>query len=142
MKIRGFKLEDLQEVIEISKNAYGWKRGKDTKEHAKSVVNYTLDKYISGPKGLFIAEEDNKIIGNCFGHADEKDKRLGWLYYIAIDPEIQGKGVGGELLSSLTNYFKSKGIEKIRLGTNQPKAVSFYEKHGFKIYYWWFEKEI
>lgn len=142
MRIRRFRLEDLQAVIELSKKSYEWKREKEIKEHAKNFVNYTLEKYISGPEGLFILEKNGKIIGNCFGHIDEKDKRLGWLWYIAVAPNTQRKGVGEQLLYELTSYFKSKGIKKIRLGTDKPKAVPFYEKHSFKIYYWWFEKEI
>ena len=142
MKIRKFRLEDLSEVIELSKKAYEWKKQKEIKEHAKGFANYTLEKYISEPGGLFVAEENGKIIGNCFGHIDEKDKKLGWLWYIAIDPDIQEKGIGGELLGRLNSYFKTKGIKKIKLGTDKPKAVPFYEKHEFKIIHWLFEKEI
>ena len=142
MKIRKFGLDDLGAVIELSKRAYEWKSKKDIKEHAKGFANYTLEKYLSEPEGLFIAEENGKIIGNCFGHIDEKDKKLGWLWYIAVAIDAQGKAIGGKLLAKLTDYFKAKGIKKIRLGTDKPKAVPFYKKKGFKIYYWQLEKEV
>ena len=142
MIIRKFKLEDLQSVIELSKKAYEWKDGKEIKEHAKNFTNYTLEKYLSEPEGLFVAEENRKIIGNCFGHIDEKDKELGWLWYIAIDPNSQGRGIGSKLLNNLLQYFKRKGIKKVKLGTDRPKAVPFYQKHGFRVVYWQLEKEI
>ena len=70
MKIREFDLDDLQEVITLSKAAYDWK-GEEVRERARDFVNYTLEKYTSEAEGLFVAEEKGKIIGNCFGHIDD-----------------------------------------------------------------------
>ena len=141
LKIRKFDLDDLQEVIQLSKMAYEWKE-EGVRESAKVFGSYTLEKYRSEPEGLFVAEENGKIVGNCFGHIDEKDKTIGWLWYIAINPKRQGQGVGSKLLAKLTEYFKSRGVKKIMLGTEKPQAVAFYEKQGFKPIYWKFEKEI
>ena len=141
MKIREFDLDDLQEVITLSKAAYGWKE-EEIRERARDFANYTLEKYTSEAEGLFVAEEKGKIVGNCFGHIDEKDKSIGWLWYIAISPEKQGRGIGTQLLAKLAEYFKSQGIKKIMVGTDKPGSVSFYENQGFKPIYWKFVKEI
>ncbi|MFH0795539.1 MAG: GNAT family N-acetyltransferase [Candidatus Omnitrophota bacterium] len=142
MEIRKFELGDLQKVIELSIKAYEKKGEREIKEFAKGFTDYTLGKYLSEPEGLFVAEENDEIIGNCFGHIDEKDKKLGWLWYIAIASHTQGKGIGSKLLNSLLLYFKRKRVRKVKLGTDKVKSVPFYQKHGFRITRWVFEREI
>ena len=141
MRIRKFTLNDLQKSLEIFLKANEFS-GEEVKKGAKRFTDYTLDKYLSQPEGLLVAEEDGKVSGICFGHIEPEDKETGWLYYTAIDPVVQGKGIGSKLLEKLTEYFRSQGIKKIKTGTNRPKAVGFYEKHGFTPIHWTFSKEI
>lgn len=141
VKIRKFTLNDLQECLEILLKAVEFS-GEEAKKLAKRSTDYTMEKYLSQPDSLLVAEEDGKILGICFGHIEPENKKTGYLWYIAIDPIFQGRDIGSKLLENLTDYFRSQGVEKIEVGTAKPKAVSFYKKHGFTPIFWRFSKEI
>ncbi|RTL60088.1 MAG: N-acetyltransferase [Sphingobacteriales bacterium] len=58
---------------------------------------------------------------------------LYYLWFIGVDPEQQGKGIGSELLNKIIE----EGISQKRticLETSTLKNIPWYEKHGFKIY--------
>lgn len=49
-------------------------------------------------------------------------------------PDAQGKGVGRKLIEKAVEIAQEKGIENVILNVNRfNKAVSFYQKLGFKI---------
>lgn len=57
-------------------------------------------------------------------------------FYIFVDPESQGKGIGSEASALLCKYgFESLGLNKIYLHTNESNigARKTYEKIGFKL---------
>ncbi len=56
------------------------------------------------------------------------------LERIYVISDQQGKGVGKQLLDGIFSIAKKKGIRYVWLGVWQenPKAVAFYERHGFK----------
>ena len=51
---------------------------------------------------------------------------------IAVDPNHQGRGIGGALLSYLTNMSDAEGVLTC-LSTTDPKTLPFYQKNGFEI---------
>lgn len=53
----------------------------------------------------------------------------GELNFLAVDPELNGKGIGGKLLEEL--IFREKG-KLIYLFTNTGCTYQFYDKKGFK----------
>lgn len=53
------------------------------------------------------------------------------LWYIGVDPNHTGKGIGSELLGDVIAYYKNKGMP-IYLETSTVKNFSFYKKNGFK----------
>jgi hypothetical protein len=56
-----------------------------------------------------------------------------YLWFIGVKPEDQLKGIGGKLLSELIN--ESNFMKRpIYLETSMIENLSFYKKHGFKIY--------
>jgi GNAT superfamily N-acetyltransferase len=76
--------------------------------------------------GVMVAESAGKIIG--FGGIDVKAaEQLKWLYLL---PELQGSGVGSEMLQRLEQIGWDAGLSAIRLHS-APGAVEFYQKHGY-----------
>jgi ribosomal protein S18 acetylase RimI-like enzyme len=56
-----------------------------------------------------------------------------WYFQnIAVEPEEQGKGYGGLLISSLLKTIESEGLP-VYVETNTEKAMSIYQKYGFEI---------
>lgn len=57
----------------------------------------------------------------------------GWVYYLAVDPEYQGHGLGRELMEEAGLWLASRGAPKIELmvrGGNE-RAEKCYEALGF-----------
>ena len=57
-----------------------------------------------------------------------------YLDSLAVAPDAQGHGIGGQLLDFLPNYLQQKGETKISLNVDfgNPKAKQLYVHHGFK----------
>jgi ribosomal protein S18 acetylase RimI-like enzyme len=65
-----------------------------------------------------------------------KDHRVAELSSIAVLPDIQGKGIGRELVKSFVNEVTRLGCRAIYLTTdthNNDAVNAFYERIGFKI---------
>ena len=62
-----------------------------------------------------------------------EDGHRGWVYYVAIAPEQQGKGLGRAIMQAAEGWLKARGIWKMQLlvrGDNA-QARGFYENLGF-----------
>lgn len=81
---------------------------------------------------VFIAEEDNKIVGVAKGMiiGESGLARLGW---IGIHPTRQNLGIGKALLEKVIEHCRAKGCHKITLFTLPVliPAVNLYLKCGF-----------
>ncbi|WP_193370479.1 GNAT family acetyltransferase [Pelagibius marinus] len=79
---------------------------------------------------IFVAERDGKIVGTvCCGH----DGHRGWLYYVAIDPALQGAGLGRRMVRHAENWLAERGILKVQLivrDGNRP-VIGFYTAIGY-----------
>ena len=54
-----------------------------------------------------------------------------FLEMLAINPHLQGQGIGSLLLSHLIEMADGEGV-MVYLSTTQPRTVRLYERHGFK----------
>lgn len=81
---------------------------------------------------VFIAEEDNKIVGVAKGMiiGESGLARLGW---IGVHPTRQNLGIGKALLEKVIEHCRTKGCHKITLHTLPVliPAVNLYLKCGF-----------
>jgi ribosomal protein S18 acetylase RimI-like enzyme len=56
-----------------------------------------------------------------------------WYFQnIAVNPEEQGKGYGGLLISTMLKAIEGDGLD-VFVETNTKKAMSIYQKYGFEI---------
>lgn len=90
---------------------------------------------------------DAKLVFNCIGISnigkamdrDSKIKKLQpkermyYLWFIGVDPEFQGSGVGSTLMKSVIED-SEKQKRPIFLETSTLKNIPWYEKFGFEIY--------
>ncbi len=91
------------------------------------------DNYIIQPGGhIFIALYQSKAVGACaMVKVDESTYELAKM---AVDPSVQGKGIGWLLAQAVINKAKSLNAEKLFLESNTKlePAISLYYKLGFK----------
>jgi len=79
---------------------------------------------------FFLAEINKKIIATAMGGYDG---HRGYIYYLAVLPEFQKKGVGSKILSVVKKKLLKIGCPKINLfviNTNI-QVKSFYKKNRY-----------
>jgi len=84
-----------------------------------------------GPNStILIGRDHDDIVATAMvGHEGHR----GWVYYVAVDPQRQGKGYGRVIMNAAEDWLRATGIEKLQLlvrpGNGQVKA--FYESLGY-----------
>jgi ribosomal protein S18 acetylase RimI-like enzyme len=62
------------------------------------------------------------------------DGHRGWLYYVAVHPEMQGQGLGQEIIGAATRWLAERGVPKVQLmvRTENAGVIEFYERLGYE----------
>lgn len=82
-------------------------------------------------------EEDGKEVGVVFLYVlynSVHTEPFGFLEYVIVDKEYQGKGVGTKLVQAVIDEAKERGCYKLIANSRHGKDVihKWYEKFGFK----------
>jgi ribosomal protein S18 acetylase RimI-like enzyme len=77
----------------------------------------------------FTAFMDGNLVGSVMaGH----DSRRGYIYHLAVDESLHGKGTGTDLMNAAEKALRNVGIEKAHLFIyTDNSAIRFYEKTGW-----------
>ncbi|CAN5883419.1 GNAT family acetyltransferase [soil metagenome] len=84
------------------------------------------------PELFLVGAEDEKIVGTVMvGYEGHR----GWINYLAVSPEQQGRGLGRELMEEAETRLRALGCPKINLQvrTGNPKVRAFYEAIGYTL---------
>jgi ribosomal protein S18 acetylase RimI-like enzyme len=84
--------------------------------------------------GVFVAEDsDGRAIGYITTRLNPVS-RIGWIANLAVDPAVQGKGVGRALLRHAVDFFRAAGMQVAKIETleQNPVGQSLYPSLGFK----------
>ena len=79
---------------------------------------------------LFVAELGGAVIGSVMaGH----DGHRGWVYYLAVDPEVQRNGLGRRLMHRAEKWLEAAGAPKVQLmvRTDNAPVRAFYDALGY-----------
>lgn len=150
MTIREFKNDDIerikdllvelqQYVIEIDK----YNLNIISTEYRDKYFNYVLEDCVSQQGKIFVAEDDNKIIGMIAGYIqtyDERDKldyscpKKGIVAELIVGKNLRSKGTGKILLNKMEEYFKSISCEysQIDVFAYNNIAKNFYHKNNYE----------
>ena len=90
----------------------------------------------------FLAIEDGKAIGLIMGtipdydefdYLDYKCPKRGIVTELVVSKKIRSKGIGGQLLSKIEEYFKSQKCEYVLIDVfaYNNGAINFYNKNGY-----------
>lgn len=62
------------------------------------------------------------------------DGHRGWLYYVAVDPEQQSRGIGRKIVQQASDWLRDHGAVKVQLmvRSENAKVVDFYTAQGFE----------
>ncbi|MCA6120849.1 GNAT family acetyltransferase [Bradyrhizobium sp. WSM 1704] len=85
-----------------------------------------------GPaSAVLVGRDDGKIVATAMvGH----DGHRGWVYYVAVDPGRQGKGLGRIIMSAAEDWLRAAGVPKLQLLVRREnaKAGAFYQSLGYE----------
>jgi len=79
---------------------------------------------------ILVGREDERIVASAMvGH----DGHRGWVYYVAVDPDRRGHGLGRAIMDAAEDWLRAAGIAKLQLlvRRDNAKAGAFYETIGY-----------
>lgn len=79
---------------------------------------------------LIAAFEEEKMLGCCFLTAI--DSQAVKLRQLAVQNNLQGKGIGASLMNFAENIARDRGFRTIQLNARKV-ALEFFEKQGYKV---------
>ena len=118
IKIRKFRSEDLNRVLEITRASF-----------LRPWPKKEFEKYL---EDSFVAEEDGKVVGSIVGATLENQ---GIIKLISVEQNYRGKGIGKKLIEFILEHFKEKDVKEImaRSRTQNTAGISFLKTFGFEI---------
>jgi ribosomal protein S18 acetylase RimI-like enzyme len=81
---------------------------------------------------VLVAEHDGDIIASVMvGH----DGHRGALYYVAVDPDLRGQGLGRATMQAAEAWLKARGVWSINIlvRNGNTEVQGFYEALGYEV---------
>ncbi len=87
-----------------------------------------------GLKGEFkrislYAKHSNKTVAGAIGFVHGQ---IMWIDSIYVEEAFQNKGLGGQIISELTQIAEKYNLREMQLNTYFPRAFAFFKKYGFE----------
>jgi len=124
IEYRRVELDDLPQIIRIANQAFV-EMGRLPARFAKRALEHLKDY----PEWQFLAASDGKVLGFIFGSPQSGEEVVMPINWIATDPALQGRGIGGSLLRAYERHCRKLGCQRIYIRT--PFAARFYKKYGY-----------
>ena len=84
-----------------------------------------------GPNStVLIGRDGGRLVATAMvGH----DGHRGWVYYVAVDPDLRAQGHGRTIMSAAEDWLRQAGIAKLQLlvRRSNAKAGAFYQSLGY-----------
>src|SRR3972149_4055252 len=112
VRVRPLKASDLAAVSQIERRITGSRR--------TGTLARNLRKRLAQPdRGSCLAAVEGDrvvvfIVGEIRPWEFGEEREVGWILVVGVDPDHQGKGVGGMLGASLLRHFRAKGVRRAK----------------------------
>ena len=94
-------------------------------------LNFSEDELLKEKDNILIAAfDEEKILGCCM--LVKQDRNTLQLRQMAVNNNLQRKGIGASIMSFAESISKDKGYNKIVMNARN-NAIGFYEKFGYKV---------
>ena len=80
---------------------------------------------------ILVGRADGAVVASAMaGH----DGHRGWVYYVAVDPDRQKKGLGRAIMNAAEQWLREAGLPKLQLLVRREnaKAGAFYRGIGYE----------
>lgn len=135
--IRSATERDLRQVQALLRRA--WHAAYDNIHGADKVEAITQDWHslanlkakLSKPWSEFlVADTGEALMGMAYAAQTSQDFAM--LHQLYVDPEKTGQGIGAELMDECLNAFPEAKAFRLEVDEQNPSAVRFYERYGFR----------
>lgn len=125
MLIREFQPTDEQAVIDL------WIRCGLTRPWNDPGADIRR-KLAVDPDLFLVGEAEGRIIAAVMGGYEG---HRGWINYLAVEPDLQGQGLGRQIMAEVERRLLAKGCPKINLQVrdDNQQAIAFYEAIGYRM---------
>ncbi|MDO5066970.1 MAG: mycothiol synthase [Propionibacteriaceae bacterium] len=129
--IRSFAPADAPAVVAVNRAAFA---------HHPEQGRLSLDDFHAltrqswfDPAGLLVAHIDEQIVG--FHWTKRHDETTGEVYVLAVHPDVEGQGIGRELLNSGLAHLRTVGCRRVELyvEASESRVVRLYRNAGFDV---------
>ncbi|MCB1378885.1 MAG: GNAT family acetyltransferase [Alphaproteobacteria bacterium] len=86
----------------------------------------------SASSTILVGMDQTRIVASAMvGH----DGHRGMLYYVAVDPSLQGKGIGKAMVRAAEAWLGERGVWKVNLlvRSENDRVRGFYEALGYEV---------
>jgi len=133
--IRKLKSEDRAQLENMLSNVNQFKPIEC--DIALELIDIAIMNPAQGDYNIFVFEDDDKVLGyHCTGLRPLTNGVYD-LYWIVVDPTVQGKGIGAKLLKHAEDFVKDRSGRLILAETssrdNYDGTRGFYLKHNYSI---------
>lgn len=124
VSIRPFELDEITTILELWKAAGLVAPPNQPDRDIRSART-------GGHGDVFVAEWSDRLVATIMVGREEDH---GWLYYLAVDPQLQRKGLGRAMVRHAEKWLRARGAVKVMLMVrSQNRNVrGFYDKLGYK----------
>lgn len=123
MKIRPFCEPDRQAIIQLWQDCNLARPWNDPDQDISRKMAFQ-------PELFLVAEDNEQVIASVMvGY----DGHRGSVYYLAVSPEYQARGVGKQLMSEIEERLLKLGCPKLNIivRSSNDKVLEFYRKLGY-----------
>ena len=81
---------------------------------------------------ILVGRHEGKLIASAMvGH----DGHRGWVYYVAVDPDEQGKDYGRAIMAAAEDWLRARDVTKAMLmvRADNKKVQAFYDRLGYEV---------
>jgi ribosomal protein S18 acetylase RimI-like enzyme len=91
-----------------------------------SIASYVYDSW------CFAALDNGHVLAACI--VKPLTNSLAEIFNVSVYPELQGQGIGTELLKRVLTQLPGKGVKKVELGTGTfGYQLTYYQRLGFRV---------
>ncbi|TOC23560.1 GNAT family N-acetyltransferase, partial [Vibrio parahaemolyticus] len=80
----------------------------------------------------FAALDNERVLAACI--VKPRTNTLAEIFNVSVSPELQGQGIGSELLKLVLSQLPLKGVKRVELGTGTfGYQLTYYQRLGFRV---------
>ncbi len=138
LPVRPIEPRDEAEVLAVNRRAFSWHPEQGAMSAADLEQRQGEPWY--DPAGFLIHEHSGRIAGFCWtrvhpaGGAPPDDVAMGEIFVIGVDPDFQGRGIGGPLTLAGLAHLHSRGpaVGMLYVESDNTAANAVYARLGFE----------